>query len=101
LTGRGANVYREPGLDLSCLRRANSGSFNGNSIAKLGARDVRFTRNKANNVIYAIVLGLPTDETTIEALGTSSATNPGQIAKVEVLGPRRPSRGIRLQRACG
>jgi alpha-L-fucosidase len=63
-----------------------SGAFNGNSIAKLGAKDVRFTRNKANNVIYAIVLGLPTEETTIEALGTSSATNPGKIAKVEVLG---------------
>ncbi len=36
-----------------------SGSFQGNTISKLGPKDIRFTRNKANTVIYAIVLGRP------------------------------------------
>jgi hypothetical protein len=40
-------------------------------------------------VIYAILLGHPTQETTIEALGLSSATSPGKIEKVEVLGARQ------------
>ena len=63
-----------------------AGSFQGNSVSKLGAQDVRFTRNKANNVVYAIVLGLPTQEIVIEALGQSSPNSPGKVAKVEVLG---------------
>ena len=30
-------------------------AFQGKSVSKLGAKDIRFTRNKANSVIYAIV----------------------------------------------
>ena len=63
-----------------------AGSFQGNSVSKLGAQDVRFTRNKSNNVVYAIVLGLPAQQITIEALGLSSPNSPGKIARLEVLG---------------
>jgi alpha-L-fucosidase len=63
-----------------------SGSFQGNSVSKLGPQDVRFTRNKTNTVIYALVLGWPGKDTTIHALGTGSAQSPGKIAKVELLG---------------
>jgi len=63
-----------------------AGAFGGNSIKSLGAKDVRFTRNKANTVIYAIALGWPTETIAIQALGTSSANKPGKVAKVELLG---------------
>jgi alpha-L-fucosidase len=63
-----------------------SGSFQGNSISKLGAKDIRFTRNKANTVIYAIVLGWPTEPLVVQSLGTSAGTNPGKIANVQLLG---------------
>ncbi len=63
-----------------------AGSFQGNSISKLNAQDVRFTRNKTNTVIYAIFMGWPTGETVIQSLGTSAATNPGKIENVQLLG---------------
>jgi len=63
-----------------------AGSFQGNSISKLGEKDIRFTRDKANKVVYAIVLGWPSDPIVVQALGTSAATNPGKIARVEVIG---------------
>ena len=63
-----------------------AGAFQGNSIASLNAHDIRFTRNKANTVIYAIVLGWPTEPVVVKALGTSAATNPGKIARVELIG---------------
>ncbi len=63
-----------------------SGSFQGNSVSKLGPKDIRFTRNKANSVIYALVLGWPADPIVIQALGISASTNPGKIARVELLG---------------
>jgi alpha-L-fucosidase len=63
-----------------------SGSFQGDSISKVGAKDVRFTRNKANSVIYAITLGWPAGEFVVQALGTASATNPGKIEHVQLLG---------------
>jgi len=66
--------------------QVESGSFKGNSISKLGARDIRFTRNKANTAIYAIFLGWPEGEAKIASLGTASQTQPGRIAHVEVLG---------------
>jgi alpha-L-fucosidase len=64
----------------------NSGEFQGNSIAKLSEKDIRFTRNKAGKIVYAIALGWPTGEFAIESLGTSSATQPGKIANVELIG---------------
>lgn len=63
-----------------------SGSFQGNSISKLGAQDIRFTRNKANNVLYAIVLGWPGTELLIKALGSSSQQSPAKVTNVELLG---------------
>jgi len=63
-----------------------SGAFQGNSVHSLGAKDIRFTRNKANTVIYAIALGWPAGEFVIESLGLSSATQPGKIANVEMVG---------------
>jgi hypothetical protein len=47
---------------------------------------VRFTQTKNNRLIYAIILGLPSQETTIQALGLSSASSPGRIEKLEILG---------------
>ena len=65
------------------------GAFKGTTVADLGSSDVRFTRTKDNRVIYAILLGRPDQEATIQALGLSSATSPGKIGKVEVLGARQ------------
>jgi alpha-L-fucosidase len=64
-----------------------SGSFQGNSVRNLGAKDIRFTRNKANTAIYAIVLGWRGDTFVIESLGLAAATQPGRIANVELMGP--------------
>jgi alpha-L-fucosidase len=63
-----------------------AGSFQGNSISKLGEKDVRFTRNKANNVVYAIVLGWPGEPIVVQSLGLSASTQPGKIARVELIG---------------
>ncbi|HVB97835.1 MAG TPA: alpha-L-fucosidase, partial [Candidatus Dormibacteraeota bacterium] len=63
-----------------------AGSFQGNSVSKLGAQDVRFTRSKDNKTVYAITLGLAAGELTIQALGLSGPNSPGKIARVEVLG---------------
>jgi len=63
-----------------------SGSFQGNSISKLGPEDIRFTRNKKNDVIYAIVLGLPEKPIVVRSLGLAAATQPGKVAHVELLG---------------
>jgi alpha-L-fucosidase len=67
-----------------------SGSFKGTSIKSLGSKDFRFTRNKTNNVIYAICLGWPYGETQIASLGSSSSTNPGKVRNVTVLGSEQP-----------
>lgn len=63
-----------------------AGSFQGNSIRSMGVKDIRFTRNKANTVVYALVLGWPHDAFLIQSLGTASAAKPGKIAHVQLLG---------------
>lgn len=63
-----------------------SGSFQGHSISKLGPKDIRFTRNKAGNTIYAFALGWPAEPIIVEALGLSSPTQPGKVTRVELLG---------------
>jgi alpha-L-fucosidase len=63
-----------------------SGSFQGNSVSQLGSKDIRFTRNKAGTVVYAIILGWPSDEIVIRSLGTTAFTKPGKIAQVELIG---------------
>jgi len=66
--------------------RAQRGYVQGNSVSTLGPQDIRFTRNKSNTVIYAIVLGRPSEPIIVKALGTSAPTNPGKIARVELIG---------------
>ncbi|MGB6744801.1 MAG: alpha-L-fucosidase, partial [Terracidiphilus sp.] len=63
-----------------------SGSFQGNSISKLGVKDIRFTRNKANTVIYAIALGVPAGEFVVQSLGAGNSAQPGRIEHVQLLG---------------
>jgi alpha-L-fucosidase len=66
--------------------QVQSGSFKGESISKLGATDIRFTRDKTNNVIYAILLGWPDSAVSIASLGSASKTQPGKIEHVALLG---------------
>ncbi|HJU12727.1 MAG TPA: alpha-L-fucosidase, partial [Candidatus Binataceae bacterium] len=66
--------------------RVKSGSFQGQSISALGPKDIRFTRNKANTVIYAIALGWPQQAAVVQSLGSSAPTQPGKVANVELLG---------------
>ncbi len=63
-----------------------AGSFQGESVSKLGEKDIRFTRNKANSVIYALLLGWPTEPFAVQSLGLSTTTTPGRIGKLELLG---------------
>ncbi len=63
-----------------------SGAFQGNSISALGVKDIRFTRNKANTVVYAIALGWPTEAIVIRSLGSSASTNPGKVGNVQLIG---------------
>ncbi|GGH15562.1 alpha-L-fucosidase [Silvibacterium dinghuense] len=67
-----------------------SGAFHGKSIAALGVKDIRFTRNKANTVIYAMMLGWTAEPVVIRSLGTASSSNPGKIAHVELIGTSQP-----------
>jgi len=70
--------------------QVQSGSFKGESISALGPRDIRFTRNKTNDVIYAIFLGWPEGEAQVKSLGTLSKTQPGKIRQVTLLGTDAP-----------
>jgi len=63
-----------------------SGKFQGDSVNKLGEKDIRFTRNKSNTVVYAIALGWPAEPIVVQALGSGAPTNPGRITNVELLG---------------
>lgn len=67
-----------------------SGPFQGGSISALGSKDIRFTRNKANNVIYAIFMGWPFGHAQIASLGLSSKTNPGKVQNVTLVGSDEP-----------
>ena len=65
------------------------GSFDNSTVHGLGSKDIRFTRNKANSVIYTIVLGWPAEPFSIPSLGLSAQTQPGKILRAEVLGACR------------
>ena len=67
-----------------------SGSFQGGSISAMGSKDIRFTRNKANTVIYAIFMGWPEEHAKIASLGLSSKINPGKVQNVTLLGTDMP-----------
>jgi alpha-L-fucosidase len=64
----------------------DTGSFKGDSVKVLTEKDIRFTRDKAGKVVYALILGWPTAEFAIASLGTSNATQPGKIDHVELIG---------------
>jgi alpha-L-fucosidase len=65
---------------------AKAGSFAGNSTRALDAHDIRFTRNKRGDVVYAIVLGWPIGDIEINNLGLASPSQPGKVQQVELLG---------------
>jgi len=62
------------------------GAYQGASVGSMDAEDIRFTRNKANDVVYAMLLGWPKGPAVVHALGQAAPTQPGRIAKVELLG---------------
>ncbi|HEX8938302.1 MAG TPA: alpha-L-fucosidase [Sphingomicrobium sp.] len=62
------------------------GSFQGNSIRNVTANDIRYTRNKAGTIVYAIALGWPEAEMKLRSLGTAASTRPGRVEHVELLG---------------
>jgi alpha-L-fucosidase len=63
-----------------------SGSFQGKSTSELNASDIRYTRNKARTVVYAIALGWPEQAVLLRSWGTTASTRPGKVAHVELLG---------------
>lgn len=64
-----------------------SGAFAGGSTASLDSSDIRFTRNRRGDVVYAIVLGWPTEESfQVKSFGASSSLQPGKVGQVELLG---------------
>jgi alpha-L-fucosidase len=63
-----------------------AGSFQGKSSKELGSLDVRYTRNKAQTAVYAIVLGWPEQSVLLRSFGTAAAVHPGKVAHVELLG---------------
>ena len=67
-----------------------SGSFQGNSVQSLSAEDIRYTRNKAGTIVYAIALGWPAEQMLLNALGKGAATKPGRVEHVELLGTEKP-----------
>ncbi len=63
-----------------------SGPFKGATISAMGSKDIRFTRNKANTVIFAVFMGWPEGPAQIASLGLSSKSNPGKIQNVTLVG---------------
>ncbi len=67
--------------------KIKAGSFSGSSTGALDSSDIRFTRSKKGDIIYAIILGWPEgDSFEIQNLGTASSQNPGKVQNVELLG---------------
>jgi alpha-L-fucosidase len=63
-----------------------AGSFQGKSARELDARDIRYTRNKANTVVYAFALGWLEQALVLRSFGTAAASHPARVAHVELLG---------------
>ncbi len=80
-----------------------AGSFQGHSARELDANDIRYTRNKANTVIYAMALGLPEQAVVLRSFGTSAANRAPKVARVETLGSmetirwRQNAEGLRIE----
>lgn len=68
-----------------------AGTFQGESIKSVTAKDIRYTRNKAGTAVFAIALGWPQGEMQLRSLGTAASTRPGRVEHVELLGTgKRP-----------
>jgi alpha-L-fucosidase len=63
-----------------------AGTYQGQTVGQLGAEDIRFTASKTGTVIFAIALGWPSAALEVKSMGTGSATKPGKIAHVQLLG---------------
>jgi alpha-L-fucosidase len=66
--------------------QVKGGRFAGRSTSALDAQDIRFTRNKRGDVVYAIVLGWPEGDIVIKNFGLASPAQPGRIQNVEMFG---------------
>jgi len=58
-----------------------SGSFQGNSVSSLGPKDIRFTRNKAGNVVY-VWCWLADGSNRRAVSGNLGHDPPGKVARV-------------------
>ena len=65
---------------------AKEKAVSGKRVAVMDAQDIRFTRNKRGDVVYAIVLGWPEGDFVIKSLGKASPVQPGKIHHVEMFG---------------
>ncbi len=79
-----------------------AGSFEGGkSTGELDASDVRYTRNKAGTVVYAIVLGRPGQAVVLNSFG--AANRAAKVAHVELLGSpekiefKQTAQGLRIE----
>lgn len=79
-----------------------AGSFQGESIGKLDGSDIRYTRNKAGAVVYAIALGWPGKALVLSSFGASAAKS-AKVAHVELLGSpekihfKQSAEGLRIE----
>ncbi len=79
-----------------------AGSFQGNSTGQLDASDIRYTRNKTGNVVYAIVLGWPGQAVVLNSFG-AAANSARKVAHVELLGSperirlKQTAQGLRIE----
>jgi len=85
-----------------CILELHAGGNDGKSIRQLSAKDIRFTRNKAGTIVYAIALGWPEEPILIRSLGSAAATRAGTVSQVELLGTqakpqwRQTAEGLRV-----
>ncbi len=70
---------------------------------KLGQENIRFTRNKDNTMVYAFVLGWPTDAVLLQSLGIAADIHPGKVEHVQLLGTeekpkwKQTAAGLRIE----
>jgi alpha-L-fucosidase len=72
-----------PASDIPAAK-AGAMNFNERNAKPFSADDVRFTTK--GNVLYAIVLGVPTKPLNIKSLGSASGLAPGKISSISLLG---------------
>ncbi len=64
-----------------------SGAFAGESTSSLNSSDIRFTKSKRGDTVYAITLGWPDGKSfEVKSMGLASSLHPGKIENVELLG---------------